>query len=455
MYLQEQVYGQYDRLRPDYIPLDSTNIKQDNTFNLFGCLNLDELFYKSQGTVINTLDDTSSSITDHLVTKLVQSRDGELGFTPKCDCGKYASRKYEGQMCPKCHSIVRTEFVDKVSHEYWIEIPENCPPMIHPMWYWQLENITGINKGKGGGNLAKYLFCTKNEASSKIPVNLSHVILEKSPKWFYENHEQVFDYLFSPNFKVSSKKAKTKLAWLKLFYTEYKDIMFTRHYPILHASLHPLIGQFKSHYKKGDKTMKNIFKAVTDMMITSFTLTKGIQKRNTVDGKLLNVLDSLMTYYGDIITTKLNKKRGILRQHNLGSRCHFTYRGVCTPIQGPHKVDELILPWRILVGSMKHELINLLVNREKMGVNEALGKIFNALIDERECDPLIHRCLETLRDESPWKGIPVLLGRNPTLRHGSIMLFFVTEIPTNPIGSSVEISPLVIRNMNADFKKGI
>ena len=59
------------------------------------------------------------------------------------------------------------------------------------------------------------------------------------------------------------------------------------------------------------------------------------------------------------------------------------------------------------------------MTKYQMVYNEEIHKIMTELIDESRAP-----CGE--------KGIPILLNRNPTLKHGSIVLLRATRIKTDP-----------------------
>ena len=73
--------------------------------------------------------------------------------------------------------------------------------------------------------------------------------------------------------------------------------------------------------------------------------------------------------------------------------------------------DEIHLPWSIALNGLKNEILNVLMNREGYVLNDALAKFMRALtiFDEH-----IYDIVNMLIKECPFKGIPILVGRNPT-----------------------------------------
>lgn len=63
-----------------------------------------------------------------------------------------------------------------------------------------------------------------------------------------------------------------------------------------------------------------------------------------------------------------------------------------------------------MVNALKLQIINVLVHRKRYTISEALIKHLRALV---VFDQEVYDIMEQLKAESPWKGLPTLLGRNP------------------------------------------
>ena len=155
-----------------------------------------------------------------------------------------------------------------------------------------------------------------------------------------------------------------------------------------------------------------------------------------------------MAYYREIVKEKLGSKSALIRHHNLGTRCHWSYRTVCTPITGPHEADELYLPYKLMVNALKLHILNVLVHRKRYTISEALIKHLRALV---VFDQEVYDIMTQLIAECPWKGLPTLLGRNPTLKMFAIQLLFITRIKMDIYDETLSLSPLILSNSNIDF----
>ena len=86
----------------------------------------------------------------------------------------------------------------------------------------------------------------------------------------------------------------------------------------------------------------------------------------------------------------------------------FTCRAVCVSVSGPHKHNEIHLPWCIGVTALRPHIINLLAKRYGYSYKEINYKLQRAVSNY---DKEIDECLEILLKESNG-GIPVLMQRN-------------------------------------------
>ena len=73
-------------------------------------------------------------------------------------------------------------------------------------------------------------------------------------------------------------------------------------------------------------------------------------------------------------------------------------------------MDEVLLPWGIMVQGLEYPILNYLVNRKRIPLPTALDIHTRALI---KYDPLIDECITTYINECPEHKLPILLGRNP------------------------------------------
>lgn len=372
--------------------------------------------------------------------------EGEMGVDmgASCDCGNSEGMYLLSTVCSKCGTtVVRTTATDLVFNT-WLEIPEFLPPMLQPEAYMVLNTWMGSYQG----SRLIDLFMT---VGAQLPPQLESLF--ETGMWeFYNNFDNIINFLTKEYAPLKLKKKETKsrttndrTKYIPLFIKKYRHCLFARYFPILDQTMHVLNKQGTMSFV--DASSELVMKTIIELTNIHYTY---------VESKNLPVIeqcavDMIKSYYGytdSIRASKLEKKQGLIRRQILASRCHFTYRGVITPITDASYGDELHLPWSIGVQELKLEIINLLVNRNKFTRQQALALFEKA---KYKYDPLVDELMKILIDECPFKGLPGLLGRNPSLNLGALQLLYTTRVKTDTADDSISLSPLILKAPNADF----
>jgi DNA-directed RNA polymerase beta' subunit len=144
---------------------------------------------------------------------------------------------------------------------------------------------------------------------------------------------------------------------------------------------------------------------------------------------------------------KVAKKPGSMRKHLYGTRSHFTFRGVITSFSSSLPYDDLHVPWQILTTAFRPHVLNKLINKYNYTHEAASDLLFRSTL---KFNKLIATIGEELIAESKYKGIPVILHRNPSLLLGSAVLRYITIFKTDPIDTTIGCSILGMKSSNAD-----
>jgi hypothetical protein len=116
-------------------------------------------------------------------------------------------------------------------------------------------------------------------------------------------------------------------------------------------------------------------------------------------------------------------------------------------LAGIHEYDEIHLPWAMSIAVYMPQLISKLM-RKGFTPNAARGYLIRTM---SRFDPELHAIFDELKEESGYKGLPILLGRNPTLNLRSIQALYVTKVKTNIHDNTISLSVHILRSPNADF----
>lgn len=444
-----------DEVADKWIPILEENRKKyygHNTVQTVSSLpliNFDNLYEENRKTGAELVavghDDECDNV-EEIKKVLFQSSDGSVAFVAQCKCGFMRGNYHLGDICPKCKSKVETSFANDINIRAWLEIPETLPPFLHPVAYRVLNSWIGIAKHK-----TSILDALMNAGMDlPPPYNDGHLC---QGMWnFYNNFWDIIRYIANMHRGPKSANDEVVMKFLEL----NKDSIFTRHIPILNQSLHVLTHSGSMTYN--DESSKHIFKACLELNEVIKQLRYNPkQSRLYMDQQVFSCYKAWSDYTNSIINDKIIHKTGFIRKNILGTRLHWTGRGVIVPITNLHCADEIELPWRMVIGLFKLEILNKLRLNYGFDLNTALRYWQQAQIginenmpdgrnkeNVKECISYVKTVLDQLLAECPFKGFPIAMGRNPTLRHGALQLFFCKHYKTDQSDDTIGMSPFAI-----------
>lgn len=372
---------------------------------------------------------------------------GGLNMVASCDCGRLTGEYYLGHRCPNCGYKVTTGFITNVRYRYWLYIPDEFPELFHPQAYQMLRHLLGRYGGR-------YLLDLILDIDQKLPPALEGKI-EQGIGPFRDHYEETVRTVVA-NYASLNVSAKRKaIDNLLRFFQKHSDRLFIRQIPIMNPALHVMTKAGRSSYI--DKAAPLILKCAITLSQLIYRKKFSVCNQSTVEQHMFDIYEAFTQYATDIRANQIPTKPGDIRKTIMGARCHFTFRGVIAPIVGPHRIDDLYLPWRIAL-ELYHSMVwNHLVNRHHHSLREANRRIDRAMT---QYDPLIDEIFKTIIRESPnGRGLPVIFGRMPTMRIGAWQFFYVTKIIASAdhvrfpriVDNTVHLSPLATSPSNADY----
>ncbi len=388
-------------------------MKKEDTFILPQIQNLDELFLSTESVItLNELIVSKSS--EEIVDILCDISSDDTEMLARCDCGKLVGNYYDGMTCPHCNTVCSLSFLHIVKNDLWIVAPAAITGILNPQVYHILNSWLGK---------CEKLPIMEILLNRRLPIpdKLKSVIPEQGFNAFYDNFPAIINY-FSFVYKTTS--TKPIVPYLGPFLEQFKDKIWCTRLPLVSKSLQP-ITRMGNNNRYVDGSIKLLMKLMTDFKTTLIDMNLADAQLPRVEKNFFSVYKVFTQYTKDLVKNKIAAKKGILRKHCFGSRFHLSARTVCVPIVGEHWGDELYLPWMIGVQLYKYHIKSLLVNRYHKTDNDAYNQIMLALTTY---DYQIDQCIQTLIKECPYKGIPIILNRNPSLKLGAIQLLFVTKV---------------------------
>lgn len=347
---------------------------------------------------------------------LFHQTESSLEFAPHCECEAYKGPRYEGSVCPLCGTVVSSEFVSNFTQHNWVRIPENMPAILHPIFYFILKGWSGkLRMGaQGSKNAGKrqkiaiidYIL----DPEEDLPDDLKPYVEKQGFTFFMDHFDEIMHSLLYEHPKLSINKKTKAIAEV---YETYRDCLVIREFPILHHSFHPMHSSKKTKYV--DKTADPVLSLVMDLANTVFSKRNTVTKSNYIDKQMWSIYSRYTQYIKSTIEEKIGDKYALVRRHAIAARLHFSGRGVISPLIDRHRGDEVHLPWDIGLNGLKLEIINILIHRKSYTPTDAVAKVMKAF---SMFDPEIYEIIQTLIDECPYKGLPLLFGRNPNTRLG-------------------------------------
>lgn len=394
--------------------------------------------------VLNNLEFSDQSVLETVKDSLYtqQQENESIDSAASCRCGEITDSFKKGEICEACGTKV-TGFYDKREPRLWAKTLPGIEKFISPGVWYTISSLVSTNY-----DVLRWISDT-----SYNPPNLPSFILKmgkyiknfrRSYNFLYRNMSEILLYL--SNSSILAKK-REKFLMLRDSWNEDKSKMSSNYVGFINKFLFVLEDTNKGKY---------IDFSLGDYLSAAIAYGMGInklknrKKKDDFKSRLTSrLISSLGSAGSKVITKYLVKKEGALRKNVYGARFPFTFRTVITSISDPvHRFNEIHVPWKVGVTTYRPHILNKLY---KMGYSfeEADLKLFTAV---NKFDPVIEEILNEMIANSPdGKGIPILIGRNPSLDQGSLQLVYITKFKTNVNDTTTSISILITKPMNADF----
>ncbi|WP_257291124.1 hypothetical protein [Endozoicomonas sp. ONNA1] len=361
---------------------------------------------------------------------------------PSCACGHIQGGYNLGTVCISCNTAVEKTTEREISSALWIRVPEGVKAFIHPrMWGFLTSKFTT----SGGCNIIRWLVDTTyndNEDKSNGVKLLKKAGFPRGINAFYENYTSLIEFLFEHPHLLKGTPSVAQRQSLKKFLLDNRDKAFCEFLPIPSKTF--FVSESSPTAKYVDKNLQYCMDAVNSITSISVMLNPTPKK---LERRVVSCILKLAEFY-DYLYKTIGKKPGLIRKHIVGSRLHFTFRGVITSISAPHRYNEIHLPWGIAVGIFEMHITSLML---KEGYTPL--EIEHKLVDcaEKYDEQIYGYLMKVINSHKSNSGYPILFNRNPTLARLSIQQLYVTQVKTDPHDRSIGMGVLILAGPNADF----
>lgn len=402
-------------------------------------LNLDAYFRYTTGDkiIVNDLNfysiDDVSMVNSSLIT--VYNNTDVISVKPSCDCGELTGRYLLGQKCPNCG----TECKDPHSKVYpllWLRALRPDLKFLNPAFWTILRKLMDRNV-----DCVRWLCDPNYNPPVKIPDYLETLKGMLGGIRSYSNTmanlHKVITYMKNIQKFRNPRKQMELDAVLRLYEENEKDL-FTEYLPIVNKKLFIMENTTKGKFINLSAADALDVVMIWLKAVSTEKINPKQQERATAAA-----ISGLSSLYSNYIKNHVTGKSGILRKHVYGTRCYFSFRNVITSRTGPHRHDEIEVPWSIGPTVFRPHILNKLVYQRGMAYKNAVSLINTAV---KKYEPLIDEILQELLAESPGGRIPVTIQRNPSLKRGSVVRVYIKRFKNENVNDkSVSFSQLSVK----------
>ena len=414
-------------------------------------IDIDELYRSSsrEKIAINNIDVTSEQDKE-AVNKLLltQLGSGFLDSEPSCMCGMTKGGYLVSKTCPECHTEVSALTDRDITTSLWINLPRGVNAFIHPKVYSILDDILTVSKFHILEYLVNPNYRPLTETKNVQVQRFLRMELPRGINHFHKHFDDIMRRLIEGKVimkdPMDNRGGMGRLNSLIAFLAMYRDRIFCHHLPMPTNLLMVTEKTVTTTF-----TSSQMFPALDAARIIS-AVEENIQhlSQRTLESKVMVANRKMAEYSETFFSDFYDSKDGWYRQQVYGARSHMTYRGVINSLTPAHDYRELHLPWSLAVGLFRNHLVTKLLQR-----NWSIRKAQSYLDEYTLCySPILDELFKEMIAESfTGCGIPTLFNRNPSLLRGSVQLLHITQVKTDVEIRSISLSPLILRNFNADF----
>jgi hypothetical protein len=390
--------------------------------------------------IINDVVDNTEEDKERIKEMITTRYNGDMiTLLPSCRCGMVKGEFSVGVRCNYCGTTVSSSLEDEIQSSIWFAAPDGVHKLINPHVLLMLKN----RFKKSGFSVIQWICDNTYRSTTNQPPVIEKLIasgMVRGYNNFVENYESILEYLFSMK-EFQLPKGETD--YLKILLAKAGRTVFSDYMPLPNKSI--LIIEKTNVGTYVDPIIVEGVDAIR--MLVSIDNNYYNQQPKAKENRTIKALFKFSDFYEMFYKSNVGSKEGQFRRHIYGSRTNFSCRAVVSSLTGTHAYDEIHVPWGIGITAFRFQLKNKLM---KLGMdnNSAIGML-NAHVNKFH--PLLNEMLKEFIRECPFKGIPTLIARNPSLKQGSVQSVYVTVFKTDPTDTTIGISILIVKACNADF----
>lgn len=382
---------------------------------------------------------------DVVKSLMVTEYKGEYVQTlPTCECKKLTSRANLGVICPHCNTPVQSPIDQGFHSTVWVEAPTGCDAFFAPNFFPMIADLFTKDKFNAIEYLCNPRYKVQRPEASTYK-RFRDLEIPRGYNAFIRNFDKIVPKLIESKIFRQQPESYERQLGVWQFACENRNKIFPRFLPM--PSKRSVITELSGRSKK----MMEGFAQLIDAAHSIHKLASRDCSQREVDSTIWTVHRLLDKYYTYVDKKVLSTKEGWYRKHIFGARTGSSFRAVITSNAGIHDYEELWLPFRLGIALYRPLIMSKLLHRG-YNVRDANAFVINAITAEGDQGQSeMMGILNELLDECKLKGLPILLGRNPTLNLRSIQALYCTRFKSDPADNTISLSVLVLAAPNADF----
>lgn len=385
---------------------------------------------------VNDIDTTTTAGRERLDNLIRTNYNGDsLSILPSCECCATTGEHLRNTRCPECGTLVTSVTEKPIESTMWIRAPEGVRSLMNPMFWTIITNAFTSS----GLSIIEWICLPNYQAPNDrhgVIQRLQSFGIQRGWNNFVDNFDSIMDTLFNNFLKPNDPQRRE----LPLLISLNRHLVFTPYLPVPNRLA--FITERTTVGIYADSTIKSAIDAVRT--ICNIDESYGGTTQLVRENRTVKMIMQLAGYYRDQHKTVIGKKEGWFRKHIFGTLSSYTGRCVISSLSNAHDYEELHIPWSYAISLFSIHLKGKLM---RLGhTPKEAGKLL--ITASSVYDPLVDQLLQELIDEAPFKGIPVIFQRNPSLDRLSAQAFYITKVKKDPNINTVSISTMVLKGPN-------
>jgi hypothetical protein len=360
-----------------------------------------------------------------------------LSNIPRCICGEISGWANKGLKCTNCLKVAESRSGVQLESKVWMRAPLDVKAFINP----RIWRMLCILFDKTDFRVMMYLTdrSYRPPGSSDLQAAVDALQIPRGLNNFITNFVQIYEKLAVI---VTDREKKKNYQLIKILYMQQGQCFFPKYLPAPNHTLFVLEKTNSAHYV--EKTVPHMLDAIRTL--TGIDTPQSSLSQTRRENKTVRTVDMYASAHYRWMSEVASAKPGAYRKQVFAARSEFSFRAVIVSITDQHDYECIKVPWAIGVTFLEYHITNKLIKRG-MAPNQIKEHLYT---HAHRYSALLAEVMDELIAESPYKGIPVILGRNPSLKRGSIQRLFISEFLKDPAIQSIALSDLVLRELNAD-----